>query len=184
MRSNVAANANGIWRITRCIVALATCAAFSGCKESAKPPAAPPPPQVSVIELKPGAVTVYDEYVAQTQAPSTIEIRSQVTGLLDRQAFADGGRVKKNDLRYIIDQRPFQASLAQAKANLVNAQQNLARQRAPLEATKAAIADVGRHRGRFCASMTQSCATALASPWHYLIDPVLAAASPRAREHR
>jgi multidrug resistance efflux pump len=136
-------------------------------------------------------VTVYDEYVAQTQAPSTIEIRSQVTGLLDRQAFTDGGRVKKNDLLYIIDQRPFQASLAQAKAslaqaeaNLVNAQQNLVRQRAPLEATKAAIADVGRHRGRFCASMTQSCATALASPWHYLIDPVLAAASPRAREHR
>jgi membrane fusion protein (multidrug efflux system) len=77
---------------------------------------------------------VYDEYVAQTQAPSTIEIRSQVTGLLDRQAFTDGGRVKKNDLLYIIDQRPFQASLAQAKAslaqaeaNLVNAQQNLAR---------------------------------------------------------
>ena len=40
-------------------------------------------------------VTVYDEYVAQTQAPGTIEIRSQVTGLLDRQSFADGTRVKK-----------------------------------------------------------------------------------------
>jgi membrane fusion protein (multidrug efflux system) len=131
--NSVAAHGNGVWRITRCIVALLTCVVFSACKESAKPPA-PPPPQVSVIEVKPGAVTVYDEYVAQTQAPSTIEIRSQVTGLLDRQAFTDGGRVKKNDLLYIIDQRPFQASLAQAKAslaqaeaNLVNAQQNLAR---------------------------------------------------------
>jgi membrane fusion protein (multidrug efflux system) len=87
-----------------------------------------------VIEVKPGPVTVYNEYVAQTQAPDTIEIRSQVTGLLERQAFADGARVKKGDVLYVIDQRPFQAQLAQAKAslaqaeaNLVNAKQNLAR---------------------------------------------------------
>jgi membrane fusion protein (multidrug efflux system) len=77
---------------------------------------------------------VFDEYVAQTQAPDTIEIRSQVTGLLARQAFADGARVKKGDLLYVIDQRPFEAqaaqakaALAQAEANLVNSKQNLAR---------------------------------------------------------
>jgi len=104
-----------------------------GCKGNAQPPA-PPPPEVSVIEVRPGPVTVYDEYVAQTQAPDTIEIRSQVTGLLERQVFADGARVKKGDVLYVIDQRPFQAQLAQAKANLaqaeanlVNAKQNLAR---------------------------------------------------------
>src|SRR6266404_4193388 len=107
--------------------------ALSGCKGNAQPQAQPPP-EVSVIEVKPGPVTVYNEYVAQTQAPDTIEIRSQVTGLLDRQAFADGARVKKGDVLYVIDQRPFQAQLAQAKAslaqaeaNLVNAKQNLAR---------------------------------------------------------
>jgi membrane fusion protein (multidrug efflux system) len=79
-------------------------------------------------------VTVYDEYVAQTQAPDTIEIRSQVTGLLERQSFADGTPVKKGARLYIIDQRPFEsqlakakADLAQAQANLINAQQNLAR---------------------------------------------------------
>ena len=106
---------------------------LSGCKGNAQPPA-PPPPEVSVIELRPGPVTVYDEYVAQTQAPDTIEIRSQVTGLLERQAFADGARVRKGDVLYVIDQRPFEAQLAQAKAslaqaeaNLVNAKQNLAR---------------------------------------------------------
>ena len=106
---------------------------LSGCKGNAQPQALPPP-EVSVIELKPGPVTVYDEYVAQTQAPDTIEIRSQVTGLLERQAFADGARVKKGDVLYVIDQRPFEAQLAQAKAslaqaeaNLVNAKQNLAR---------------------------------------------------------
>ncbi len=128
-------DSNVSWSIVRCVLAAATCWAVLGCKESAKPPSAPPPPQVSVIEVKPVAVTVYDEYVAQTQAPHTIEIRSQVTGLLERQAFADGARVKKGDVLYVIDQRPFQSQLAQAKAslaqseaNLVNAQQNLGRQ--------------------------------------------------------
>ena len=107
--------------------------ALGGCKSEAQPKS-PPPAEVSVIEVKPGPVTVNNEYVAQTQAPDTIEIRAQVTGLLERQAFADGARVKKGDLLYVIDQRPFasqqaqaRAGLAQAEANLVNAQQNLAR---------------------------------------------------------
>src|SRR5215475_848630 len=117
-------------------LALALCAVstvLTGCKGDAKP-AAPPPLEVTVIEVKSSKVTVYNEYVAQTQAPDTIEIRSQVTGLLERQAFVDGARVKKGDVLYIIDQRPFEAQLAQAKAslaqaeaNLVNAKQNLAR---------------------------------------------------------
>src|SRR4029453_4028668 len=106
---------------------------LGGCKGNAQPAAAPPT-EVSVIELKAAPVTVYEEYGAQTQAPDTIKIRSQVTGLLERQLFADGARVKRGDILYVIDQRPFEAQLAQAKAslaqaeaNLVNAQQNLAR---------------------------------------------------------
>jgi membrane fusion protein (multidrug efflux system) len=106
---------------------------LAGCKRN-DPPPAPPPSEVSVIQVAPGPVTVYDEYVAQTQAPDTIEIRSQVTGLLERQVFTDGAQVKKGDVLYVIDQRPFEAQLAQAKAslaqaeaNLVNAKQNLAR---------------------------------------------------------
>jgi membrane fusion protein, multidrug efflux system len=107
---------------------------LSGCTSEARTQAAPPATQVSVIEVQPAPVTVYDEYVAQTQAPDTIEIRSQVTGLLARQAFADGARVKKGELLYLIDPRPFEAQaaqaragLAQAEANLVNAKQALAR---------------------------------------------------------
>ena len=118
-----------IARVVVCLSALA----LGGC--GGKPqPAAPPPPEVSVIEVRPAPITVYNEYVAQTQAPDTIEIRSQVTGLLEQQAFADGAKVRKGDLLYVIDQRPFEAQVAQARAtvaqaeaNLINAQQNLAR---------------------------------------------------------
>src|SRR6202030_839137 len=127
-------NTYGLGPVARWAFALGVCSlALSGCKGNSQPQT-PPPPEVSVIEVKPGAVTVYNEYVAQTQAPDTIEIRSQVTGLLERQAFTDGAKIKKGDLLYVIDQRPFEAQLAQAKAslaqseaNLVNAQQNLAR---------------------------------------------------------
>ena len=120
-------------RAGRWMLALvAACAVLGGCKKD--PPPQPPPPEVGIIEVKPGPVTVYDEYVAQTQAPNTIEIRSQVTGLLQSQGFVDGARVKPGDLLYIIDPRPFEAQLAQAKAslaqaeaNLINFQQNLAR---------------------------------------------------------
>src|SRR5258707_8271898 len=106
---------------------------LGGCKSDARLQM-PPPPEVSVIEVRPGPVVVNNEYVAQTQAPDTIEIRAQVTGLLARQAFVDGARVKKGELLYLIDPRPFEsqaaqakAGLAQAQANLINAKQNLAR---------------------------------------------------------
>ena len=86
------------------------------------------------MEVAKAPVALFNDYVAQTQAPETIEIRAQVTGLLERQAFVDGARVKKGDLLYVIDRRPFQArvsqalaALAQAEANLVNAKQNLER---------------------------------------------------------
>src|SRR6266404_2709711 len=114
-------------------VLVACFALLVGCtKPQAQP--GPPAPEVTVIEVAPKPVALYNEYVAQTQAPDTIEIRAQVTGLLERQAFTDGKRVKKRDLLYVIDQRPFaaqvaqaKAGLAQAEANLVNAKQNLAR---------------------------------------------------------
>ena len=117
------------WAVMLGLVAIAA----SGCRSEAKPQA-PPLQEVSVVEVRSAPITVNDEYVAQTQAPDTIEIRSQVTGLLERQPFADGARIKKGDVLYVIDQRPFEAqraqaaaSLAQAQANLVNTRQNLAR---------------------------------------------------------
>ena len=112
---------------------------LGGCTSKAQPPA-PPPAEVTVIEAKRAPALVYNEYVAQTQAPDTIEIRAQVTGLLERQLFADGARVRKGDVLYVIDQRPFEAQraqaragLAQSQANLTNARQNLARNQRLIE---------------------------------------------------
>lgn len=94
----------------------------------------PPPVEVGVIRVESGPVAVFEEYVAQTEAPNTIELRSQVTGLVERQAVPDGAPVNKGDLLYQIDPRPFRvmleqanANLAQSRAALANAQQTLDR---------------------------------------------------------
>ena len=118
------------------LVAVAT----AGCGSRAAPASAPPPLPVSVIEVEPRAVTVYDDYVAQTAAPRTIEIRSQVTGLLERQAFQDGQRAKNGDLLYVIDQRPFRSAVEQAKANLAQAEANLENARQTAERYKQLVA--------------------------------------------
>lgn len=97
---------------------------------------APPPPEVGVIKAVTQPVTVYEEYVGQTEAVDTVEIRARVSGLLERQAFEDGGKVKKGDLLFVIDQQPFIAALAQAQASHLNSKQNLDRIR-PLLADKA-----------------------------------------------
>jgi membrane fusion protein (multidrug efflux system) len=81
-------------------------------------------------------ITVFEEYAAQTESVEAVEIRARVGGILERQAFRDGGNVKKNELLFVIDQQPFITMLAQAKANLaqaeasyLNSRQNLARLR-------------------------------------------------------
>lgn len=135
---------------------------LEGCRQTQARPAAaaPPPAEVAVLELARRPVEVFEQYVAQTQSPDTIEIRAQVTGLLERQAFADGARVKKGDVLYVIDPRPFRAQVAQAKAglaqaeaNLVNAEQNLAR-------NGRLIAENAVSRADFDAAFAQSRASA------------------------
>jgi membrane fusion protein (multidrug efflux system) len=113
---------------------LAALAALTGCKGGSNAAQAPPPIEVGVVKVAQRAVTVYEEYVAQAQAAYTIDLRSQVTGLLERQVVPDGAQVRKGDLLYQIDPRPFEAAVAQAEANLaqaqarlINAQQTLAR---------------------------------------------------------
>jgi len=95
--------------------------ALAGCSPSDANKGPPPPLEVSVIKTVATPVTLYEEYVAQTEAVATVEIRSRVSGILERQAFVDGSQVKKDELLFVIDQQPFIAALAQAKATLAQA---------------------------------------------------------------
>lgn len=114
-----------------------------GCsvKSDASAPAAPPPPEVSVIQVTPGPVTVFADYVGQTEAVDTVEIRARVQGLLERQAFKDGARVRKGDLLFVIDRQPYLTALAQVKANLAQAEASLTNSQQNLSRVKRLIGD-------------------------------------------
>ena len=106
-----------------CAALLAALAA--GCESRSGGEQAPPPIEVGVVRVARQPVTVYDEYVAQTQATNTIELRSQVTGLLERQVVPDGAFVRKGDLLYQIDPATYRASVDNAQATLAKAEATL-----------------------------------------------------------
>lgn len=83
---------------------------------SKAPPPPPAPVEVSVYEVTPRAVTVSEDYVAQTEALNAVEIRPRVGGLLDSQVVTEGAHVKKGQLLFTIDPQPYEAAVAQAKA--------------------------------------------------------------------
>src|SRR5690606_20377248 len=76
---------------------------------------------------KPVARTVveHDEYVGRFEAVNAVEVRARVSGYLAAIHFKDGQRVKKGELLFTIDRRPFQIALEQAKANLAQAKADL-----------------------------------------------------------
>jgi membrane fusion protein, multidrug efflux system len=67
-----------------------------------------------------------DEYVGRFVAVDAIEVRARVSGYLDSVHFKDGQMVKKGDLLFTIDRRPFQNALDQSRASLEQARANLA----------------------------------------------------------
>jgi RND family efflux transporter MFP subunit len=96
--------------------------------------APPPPPQVTVARPVTKTVVEQDEYVGRFVAVDAVEVRARVSGYLEKIHFQDGQLIKKGDLLFTVDRRPFQnaldqarASLAQAKANLAFAEADLAR---------------------------------------------------------
>ncbi len=116
--------------VARPVAALSIAAAFlalAGCGEAQKQAAAPPPPPtVTVAKPIERKVVDQDEYVGRFLAVDTVEIRSRVSGYLSEIHFTDGQMVKKGDLLFVIDHRPFQIVLDQMRANLAQARANLA----------------------------------------------------------
>lgn len=95
---------------------------FAGC--SGGQPAVPPPaPQnLQVISLEGNSQTTYTEYPASIQGAIDLEIRPQVSGILDKILVAEGAAVQKGQPLFKIDERPFIQALNNAKAQLHAAQ--------------------------------------------------------------
>jgi len=107
-------------------LALALACFIASCGERQQQGGAPPPPTVAVAKPIKRTVFDFDEYVGRFTAINSVEVRARVSGYLDKLHFKDGQLVKQGDLLFTIDKRPFQNTLDQARANLVQAQSNVA----------------------------------------------------------
>ena len=99
--------------------ALAPVLVLAGC--GAKPADPPPPPAVTAAAVPEREVTDWDEFTGRLEAVDQVEIRPRVTGYIDRVAFAEGKEVRKGEVLFEIDPRPYQAELARAEAQLAEA---------------------------------------------------------------
>ena len=118
--------------------------ASTGCKSKTVQSAAqPPPPTVVVASVSQRTVPIYSEYVGQTRADNTVELRARVEGVLQKVYFREGAPVKKGQILFTIDKRPFQAALQSAKALTAKAVSDLAQaqQRTDVLQAQAELAD-------------------------------------------
>ena len=90
-----------------------------------KPPPAPPPPTVSVTEVVQREVMEWDEYTGRLEPVESVEVRARVNGYLESIHFEDGALVKKNDLLFVIDPRPYKTDYDRAEAELARAETRL-----------------------------------------------------------
>ena len=110
------------------ILCAAALAAASACSKEAAP-VAPPPPEVLVTVPVQRDVPVYMELVGQAVGFQDVEIRARVEGFLETMAFTEGSLVRKGQLLYVIDKKPLEAQVSNARANLATWQARLEKAR-------------------------------------------------------
>lgn len=93
---------------------------IAACSSEAAP-GAPPPPEVSVAAIAAQPVRQWDAFTGRVSAVETVELRPRVSGYVQRVAYEEGQEVRKGDLLFAIDQRPYRAALDQAQAQLERA---------------------------------------------------------------
>jgi len=109
--------------ISLLVIAVAAVAVLLGLARSSKPAqAAPPVLEVGVVQVEQKNVPIYSEWIGTTEGMVNAELKAQVTGYLLRQDYKEGSFVKKGQLLFEIDPRPFQAALDQANGQVAQYQ--------------------------------------------------------------
>jgi RND family efflux transporter MFP subunit len=121
----------GDWKVAAVGLCAGLALLAAGCHRAA-PVSESPPPTVTVAHPVQRQVIDWDDYAGRFEAVDSVEVRPRVSGLLESVNFRDGENVRKGQLLFVIDPRPFAAQLAQAKAQLARAQAALANAEASL----------------------------------------------------
>ena len=126
------------------LVLLATLVTTTGCSNQTNGATTPAPLDVEVVEVQQRDVPIYSEWIGTLDGLVNADIKAQVTGYLLEQAYQEGSFVKKGQLLFQIDPRPFQAALdlalgqqAQSEGQLAQAQAELAQAEAQVSVAEA-----------------------------------------------
>jgi len=138
-------NRVAIWASAVLSIALLTTAACTT-KTSAETSKSPPEVQVSRVEQR--DVPISHEWIGTLDGMVNAAIRAEVTGYLLSQNYAEGSFVRKGQLLFEIDPRPFQAALDQAQGQLSVARGQLAQAKAQLAQAQAQLAQSVADQGR------------------------------------
>ena len=94
--------------------------ALVGCKEPPPPP--PPPPEVVVQPVDVRDTPVQAEFTGEIRGGEDVEVRARVAGFLQSQNYEEGTLVRKGQLLFVIDPKPFEATVARVQADMAQAQ--------------------------------------------------------------
>ncbi|WP_353506603.1 efflux RND transporter periplasmic adaptor subunit [Variovorax flavidus] len=122
-----------------CSAALVLALLVACSKEAEKP--APQASEVSVQTVKLQTVPATFEFVGQTESSQQVEIRARVSGFLEKRVYTEGAFVQPGQVLFLMDAKPFEASLKAARAELAQQQARLNTARANLARVKPLVAD-------------------------------------------
>jgi RND family efflux transporter MFP subunit len=94
------------------------CLGLGGCTQAPANGPPVPPPTVKVSYPLERSVTDYADFTGRTMAVDAVKLRARVWGHLEKINFTEGADVKKDDLLFVIDQRPYMAALSRAEAEV------------------------------------------------------------------
>ena len=122
------------------VVGLIAIALFAAARSSKPAQAATRPLDVEVEQVRQEDVPVYSEWIGTTEGLVNADIKAQVTGYLLRQDYKEGSFVKKGQLLFEIDPRPFQATLDQANGQVAQFEGQLEQAKSQVVQAEAQVA--------------------------------------------
>jgi membrane fusion protein (multidrug efflux system) len=111
----------------------------AGCTRATNAASTPPPLQVQVVQVEQKDVPIYREWIGTLDGLVNADIKAEVSGYLTQQAYTEGTFVRKGQLLFQIDPRPFQSVLDQAQGQLAQAQGQSAQAQAQLTQAEAQL---------------------------------------------
>ena len=126
-----------------------------------KKPQALPPTEVEVFQVEQRDVPIYGEWIGTTDGMVNAEVRAKVSGYLLKQNYTEGSFVRKGQLLFEIDARPFQASLEQAKGKLAQAEGQLEQANSQFTQSEAQVGQAGAQVSQAQAQLAQAKANQL-----------------------